>query len=134
MTTKALIPGELIIAVDFDGTITTDPNMSKYEDMRLQPHCRNVLLRMFDSDIKLILWTCRTGTALDEALEFLGDNDMMPFFATVNDQLPEVKEKYEPNVSRKIGADFYIDDKVPMVRIDWSEIEEFFYADEGAKA
>ena len=122
---KSLLQGELILAIDFDGTISTEPDMGK--ELVLQPNCKRVLTRLADDGIRLILWTCRTGPALDEALDFLMANDMEHLFDTVNDQLPEVNERYAPNVARKVGADFYIDDKNLMFKVDWNVIENALY-------
>lgn len=122
MTTKALIAGELIVAVDFDGTISTDPNMATLENLQLHPHCKRVLERMCDQGIRLILWTCRTGKAMEDAMTFLNDNGMLHLFEQVNDHISEIHDKY-PLASRKIAADVYIDDKNVGAVIDWIKIE-----------
>lgn len=128
---KPFLQGELILAVDFDGTITTNPDMGSIEDMELREDVKEVLGRFHDDGLRLILWTCRAGKALEEAEIFLVSNGMFHYFDTINDQLPEIKEKYEPDVARKIGADFYIDDRNLMGKeINWREIEEFVYGEE----
>ncbi len=124
---KCLIDGEMILAVDFDGTISTEPDMG--EELVLQPNCKRVLTKLSDDGIKLILWTCRTGDALEEALDFLESENLLHVFTTINDQLPEVNEKYAPDVARKVGADFYIDDKNLMFKVDWNQIESFLYGE-----
>jgi len=121
----SLIQGELIIAVDFDGTITTEPDMGK--PLVLQAECKRVLTKLADDGIQLILWTCRTGKALSEALRFLDENDMANIWVAINDQHPAVLAKYYPDVARKAGADFYIDDKVLGFEVDWLEIEHTLY-------
>ena len=128
---KALLQGELVLAVDFDGTITTEPEIGHV--LVLQPDCKRVLTRLAEDGIKLMLWTCRTGPGLDEALSFLKANDMEHLFDTVNDQLQEVKDKYAPHVARKLGADFYIDDKNLMFKVVWNEIEEYLYGEVGGE-
>ena len=129
MTTKALIAGELIIAVDFDGTISTDPNMAKFDDLVMQPECKRVLTRLYESGARLMLWTCRTGPVLDQAIEFLDNEGILYVFETINEQVKEVIEKYSPNVSRKVGADVYIDDKNVGSTIDWCNIEIAIFGD-----
>lgn len=57
---------------------------------------------------KLILWTCRENNELTAAVEWCEDNGLL--FDAINDNLPEIIEKYGSN-SRKISCDFYIDDK-----------------------
>ena len=57
---------------------------------------------------KLILWTCREGVSLQNAIDFCRHNDLE--FDAINDNLPETIEKYGSN-SRKISCDYYIDDR-----------------------
>ena len=57
---------------------------------------------------KIILWTCRTGERLQEAVEWCRRYGLE--FDAVNENLPEMVEKYGSN-PRKIHADCYIDDK-----------------------
>jgi histidinol phosphatase-like enzyme len=130
LITKSLLQGSLVIAVDFDGTISTDPNMAKFEDLRLQPECKRVLFRLWDSGTRMILWTCRTGAVYDEALNFLLANGILQYFEAFNDQLADIKDKYHPNISRKVGADVYIDDKNIGTVIDWLEIEKQIFGEE----
>lgn len=128
---KSLIEGELIIAVDFDGTITTNPDIDMEKELELQPECARVLRRMEDDGIKLILWTCRTGEALDQAETFLLQNNLYYVFDAINDQTDEVNEKYAPNVARKVGADVYYDDKALLgAKVDWLHFEKFIYGEE----
>lgn len=116
---------QLVIAVDFDGTISTEPDMGK--PLVLQPDCKRVLHQFHKDGIRLVLWTCRTGEAFDEALDFLQENGIAVLFSAFNEQLPEIEEKYAPNVARKVGADIYIDDKNLGTVIDWNEIENQVY-------
>lgn len=55
---------------------------------------------------KLILWTCRHDEPLEKAVEWCKCYGLE--FDAVNENLPEMIEKYGD--SRKVGADFYIDD------------------------
>lgn len=57
---------------------------------------------------KLILWTCRSGERLEEAIRWCEKHDLE--FDSVNENLPEWIGLYG-NDSRKIGADYYCDDK-----------------------
>ena len=68
----------------------------------------NYLNRMRDQGHKVILWTCRAGEALDLAVSWCRSYDLE--FDAINDNLPEIVEKYGNN-SRKITCDFYIDDR-----------------------
>lgn len=125
MGAKSLIESELILAIDFDGTISTEPDIGK--PLELQFNAKEVLTRLHEDGAKLILWTCRTGAHLDEALKFLQDNNMLHLFDKINDQLDEVIEKYSPDVARKVGADIYYDDKSAMTEINWEMFEKFIY-------
>ena len=58
---------------------------------------------------KLILWTCRAGEALSNAVEWCREQNLE--FDAVNDNLPEIIEFYGHN-SRKISCDYYIDDRM----------------------
>lgn len=58
---------------------------------------------------KLILWTCRYGERLQEAVEWCNSYGIR--FDAVNDNLPETLMRYGTN-SRKITADYYIDDRM----------------------
>lgn len=110
------------IAVDFDGTIVED----RYPDIGpLIPNARNVLQRYRMAGGKVILWTCRTGQDLINALVFLTQNGIAVDAA--NSHLPENMEAFRcrfPHVpdrdveSRKIPADMYIDDRNPG-GVDW---------------
>ena len=116
-----MLEGKTIIAVDFDGTITNERDIS--EVMTLKEGAKEVLTAWYEKGYKLILWTARSGKAFENAVKFLEENDMLHLFSALNDQLPEINEKFYPDVARKVGADYYIDDRHLGVKIDW----EAFY-------
>lgn len=66
----------------------------------------------------LILWTCRSGRYLDEAVDFCRKIGLL--FDAVNDNLPEVVNFYGGSNCRKIVADEYWDDHA--VRVPASEV------------
>lgn len=94
-----------IIAVDFDGTLCTNawPGIGEpcHEIINWVKHLR-------DAGHKIILWTCRDGMRLVDAIVWCADHGL--FFDAVNDNLESHKKLYKGN-SRKILADLYIDDK-----------------------
>lgn len=95
-----------IIAVDFDGTLTCNgrwPSIGE-PNIALITALRN---RKQKGD-KLILWTCREGTLLDKAILWCEEQGLV--LDAVNANLPEIIAGYG-NDSRKIFADWYIDDK-----------------------
>lgn len=92
-------------AVDFDGTISLGkwPEVGPANDRLIL-----FLLERKRCGDKLILWTCRADEALDAAITFCVQQGL--HFDAVNDNLPEVVERYGSN-SRKITCDYYIDDR-----------------------
>ena len=95
----------MILAVDFDGTLSlgTWPDVGPANEKLFR-----FLKKRKDEGDKLILWSCRVGKPLEEAVAWCRENDLE--FDTVNDNLPEVIEIYGSN-SRKISCDYYIDDR-----------------------
>ena len=65
------------------------------------------LKRKRQKGCKIILWTCRHGDTLKQAVEFCRKYGLM--FDAVNENLPSLIEKF--GETRKIAADVYIDDK-----------------------
>jgi hypothetical protein len=104
----------MIFAIDFDGTIVKNewPNIGK-----LRWLAKPVLQWMKRRGHTLILWTCRVCNEerylgnqcpLCSAYCFLEDNGIK--FNYINENPPERIKLYN-NDCRKIGADWYIDDK-----------------------
>lgn len=76
-----------IIAVDFDETLchakwpgVGEPNRKLVEE----------LLNLQRLGNKIILWTCREGEALSNAVEWCKQFDLV--FDAINDNLPEIKK------------------------------------------
>lgn len=95
-----------IYAVDFDGTISV---ASAWPDVGTpnMPFIR-WLIGEKKRGVRLILWTCRTGTLLEQAVEACHIWGLD--FDAVNENIPEMISLYE-NDARKIFATKYIDDK-----------------------
>lgn len=94
------------IAVDFDGVLVKD----KWPEIG-DPITENIeLIKRLKADgHKIILWTCRTGFQLAEAVQYLRNNFDLTF-DKVNENLTETIIKYGGD-SRKITADIYFDDR-----------------------
>lgn len=105
----------LNIAVDFDGTIVKDafPKIGKP-----MPFAFETLHKLQEKGHRLILWTYRSGTHLDEAVEFCKNNGLE--FYAVNKSFPE--EEYNSSYSRKINADLFIDDRNVGGFYGWGEV------------
>lgn len=96
---------KLIIAVDFDGTLCKN----NYPFIGMPNAYMILKLKRFrELGHKLILWTCREGKELDEAVNFCKECGLE--FDAVNTNLDTEIERWKHN-PRKIGADVYIDDK-----------------------
>ena len=95
----------LLIAVDFDGTIVDD----KYPAVgKAKPFAIETLKMLQNDGHRIILWTYRHGRKLDEAVQFLHDQGVPPY--AVNRSYPE-EASHPDDVSRKIHADLFIDDR-----------------------
>ena len=100
------------IAIDFDGCLCdwAWPEIGA-------PHM-NVIqaaIREKENGAALILWTCRVGERLGEAVKFCSDLGLT--FDAVNANLPERIAAYQ-NDCRKVNADEYWDDKAVLRPID----------------
>lgn len=106
---------KLIIAVDFDGTIVTDayPQIGKPQLFAFE-----TLKRLQNDGHRLILWTYRCGSKLDEAVAFCKKNGIE--FYAINNSFPS--EEYAGKESRKIAADLFIDDRNIGGFIGWGEV------------
>lgn len=113
-----------VIAVDFDGTIVEHeyPRIGKEMMFALA-----TLRELNKKGHKLILWTIRTGDLLDEAVEYCKKNGVE--FYAVNKNYPE--EQLSENVSRKLNADIFIDDRNVGGFIGWSQIWQTLHPESG---
>lgn len=101
--------GDMVIAVDFDGFLFIDgyPFVGR-------PIMRNInfVKTLYDHGVRLILWTCRAGKSLDRAVEAC--NSYGIYFVAVNDDDPILKKLWKDPQSRKIYADYYLDDRIVL--------------------
>ena len=94
-----------IVAVDFDGTLSLDaqyPNIGRFNTPLYE-----ALMKLRGIGWSIVLWTCREGKELREAVEWCKMNGLE--FDAINENPPEV-----PFKSRKVVADMYIDDRAYM--------------------
>lgn len=99
-------PTKLVFAIDFDGCIVSNEWPAIGEPKQ---HMVDFMRRIKELGHTIIIWTCREGESLREALEFL-DAHQIPY-DYANENCPE-RIKQFGNDCRKIGADFYIDDRM----------------------
>ena len=90
----------MIIAVDYDGTLHdgSKPNLDLISRLRNEQRRGNIV----------ILWTCREGKRLLEAVKTLQKAGFAPNFVNCN---APMAVKAMGHDSRKVFADVYIDDK-----------------------
>lgn len=110
----------LSYAVDFDGTLCD----SKYPGLG-NPNKRliNFLIKKQNDGNKIILWTCREGEELLEAVKWCKKYGLM--FDAVNENVIEDIELFG-NDPRKIGYDILIDDKCDIYKTTWLPFKHYF--------
>lgn len=100
---KELFPP--IIAVDFDGTLVEN----KFPEIGdINHHIWNVVKAYQGIGYKIVLWTCRTGGMLKDAVQFCKNHGLA--FDAVNQNIPEVQAYYGED-TRKVFANMYLDDR-----------------------
>lgn len=104
-----------VIAVDFDGTIVEHKYPAIGKEMLF---AFATLKALQQKGHKLILWTIRTGSLLQEAVDYCEQNGVV--FYAVNKNYPE--EILDEKTSRKLNADVFIDDRNVGGFMGWSEV------------
>lgn len=98
----------MIIAVDFDGVLCE----SRFPEIGAPDYEVVSLVRqLINAGHEVILWTCRTGDRLNEAVEWCEDRGLR--FCAVNRNAPSNRERFEaeyPHPSPKVYADVYVED------------------------
>ena len=99
-----------IYAIDFDGTLaeTRFPEIIGPKEKMVK-----FVKAIQAAGHKTILWTSRAGEDLDNAVEWCREQGII--FDAVNENIPEHTAKWG-NDTRKIYADYYIDDKAMTVK------------------
>lgn len=107
----------MIIAVDFDGTIVEN----RYPEIGAERPFAIETLKMLIADRhRLVLWTCREGELLDQALEWCRERGVE--FYAANRDYPEETTDNNPHFTRKLKADLFIDDRNVGGLPDWGTI------------
>ena len=111
----------MIIAIDFDGTIAEHPDPGK----KIGPPLPGAIeaVKHLGKIHTLILWTCRGGDWLEDAVLWLLEHGIV--FDKVNENVRPlsdgITEEYWP---RKVFAHYYIDDRVVGGFPGWEAIME----------
>lgn len=114
------------IAIDFDGCLCECawPGIGA-------PHMEviNAAIRERESGAALILWTCRIGERLDEAVAWCAGFGLV--FDAVNDNLPESIAAFKAD-PRKVFADEYWDDRavhMPLKVVLCKDCKHLYFKD-----
>lgn len=107
-----------ILAVDFDGTLVENafPAIGQFK-----PEVLSAVLMYKDLGWKIILWSCRTGSMLEDAVKACESAGLI--FDAVNDNLPEVQQ-YFGESTRKVFANLYWDDRNAVLCADNDGVRE----------
>ncbi len=106
----------MVVAVDFDGTITKDYDFPHNIGV-LRDGCKDAIDYIREKH-KVVIWTCRSGEYLAEAVKFLNDNGI---------EYDGINADIYHKTDRKILADIYIDDKNIFCKsVDWAKIKQHF--------
>ena len=118
--TRTYNPENKTVAVDFDGTLVfnkypyiENPNMTLINYIKEHRH-----------DYTWILYTCREGVQLKYAVDYM-KNEHGIEFDFVNENLPHLIESFGD--SRKIWADYYVDDKGINALFFGYEVEKYLH-------
>jgi hypothetical protein len=113
-----------IIAIDFDGTIVEHAYPAIGKEMIF---AFDTLKALQKKGHKLILWTFRSGVELEQAVNYCRKRGIE--FYAVNRNYPE--EEINLQVSRKIKADVFIDDRNLGGFPGWSKTWQMLHPDGG---
>ncbi|KGF19311.1 hypothetical protein HMPREF1640_00330 [Prevotella sp. S7-1-8] len=105
------------IAVDFDGTIVEHRYPRIGEE---RPFATETLRMLINDHHRLILWTVREGHLLQEAIDWCHERGVD--FWAVNRDYPEEEVEKNNHFSRKLKADYFIDDRGIGGLPDWGQI------------
>ena len=109
-----------IVAIDFDGCLC----QAAYPDIGLPISSTIERMRSEQAQgTKFILWTCREGYSLNEALKWCAQIGLK--FDAVNKNLDERIIQFG-SAPRKVGADEYWDDKAVRIEnyeLDWGDTD-----------
>lgn len=97
----------MIIAIDFDGVIVKEEYPAIGPEI---PGAVDAMKKLHADGHTLILYTCRAGAHMFQAMRWLNDRGLFPCFKYFNCNDPTRIKEYGDD-SRKISADIYVDDK-----------------------
>lgn len=99
----------LVLGIDFDGTIVEE---NFPEIGAIKPKTVQLMKDAGEKGHLVIVWTARSGSALNEAIQFLFKNEIP--FDYINEN-PEDPYAIRGEQGRKIFCDYYLDDRAVHV-------------------
>lgn len=115
-----------VIAVDFDGTLAL--TSGRFPEIISEiPGAVEGVKKLHKEGFWLIIWSCRgTEEQLNIMKGWLKEKNILDCFDAINENLPHYIEK-EGWESRKIFANYYIDDRVAFFNVQnfWEDIDNF---------
>ena len=105
------------IAVDFDGTVVEHCYPEIGEEL---PFATETLRMLIKDRHRLILWTVCEGQLLQDAVDWCHERGVD--FWAINRDYPEEEEDKNNHFSRKLKADYFIDDRGIGGLPHWGEI------------
>lgn len=106
-----------VIAVDFDGTIVTHEYPNIGEEL---PFATETLRMLIRDHHRVILWSVREGKLLQDAIDWCRERGVE--FYAINRDYPEEEKEKNNHYSRKLKADYFIDDRGIGGLPDWGQI------------
>lgn len=113
MAEESVLDPTIIIAFDFDGTLTQSDTFN-CQDFVFYDKAIYYVRKIQKLPVETILWTCRHDESLAKAVNRLKDIGIE--FDYIN------CDNKKRNSGRKINADIYIDDKANDGKIKWHKI------------
>lgn len=103
----------MTVAVDFDGTLNTDPHAFPLAG---EPNWNiiNKVKKLKAEGWETILWTCRTGESLDIAVKATKEWGLE--WDAINDHTDSQKKWWKGDLGKKVFANIYLDDRAMNVR------------------
>lgn len=97
----------MIIAIDYDGTITENKPFPMKANIRPEVHI--YIPELYNLGHQLVLWTARKQPYYDECIKELENQNLLQYF-TFN---------YNVGYTGKVEADIYLDDRSCMQDFNW---------------
>ena len=103
----------MVIAIDYDGTITDNTPFPR--EGKIRKEAIKYIKKLYYNNYTLVLWTARKEPYYSECIERLKKENLYKFFTP----------NYDKGVCGKINADFYIDDRAFIGKLNWKKVYKY---------